>query len=162
MSDVGFILYRRGDERGALAQFERARAIREVLVRADPDDTRARLLLASAISRVGSTRWALGEREPALAAHREALSLFDMLAARMPADVSLQRTRAEELATMGTSYAQMDGGRREGSGCRRARSFLVRALDSYGGLAAKGPLPAEAAARVTDLQATLARCGGDR
>ena len=162
VSDVGFILYRRGDDRGALAQFERARAIRVGLVRADPNDTRARLLLASAIARVAGMQWALGEREPALATHREALLLFDRLAAAMPANVSVQRMRAEELAGLGTCYSQIGGGRRNGSGCRRARPFLAQALDSYRNLAAKGRLPAEDTARVPELQAMLTGCGGGR
>jgi hypothetical protein len=80
----------------------------------------------------------------------------------MPANVYVQQERAEELAALGLGYAQMDAGRPKGAGCRRARPFLVRALDAYHVLAAKGRLAVEGTGRVAEVQAADARCGSDR
>ena len=162
LSDIGLILLRLGDERAALAQFERVRAIREDVVHADPSDTRARRLLANAISQVALARWQLGEREPALAAHRAALVHLEALAAVMPADVYVQQDLADEMAALGLGYAQTDAGRPNAAGCRRARPVLVQALDAYRDLQARGRLSAEAANRVSELEAAAARCGSGR
>ena len=161
MSDIGFILWRSGDLRGALEQYDRVRTMRESLVRADPKDTRARLSLANTLSRLGAVLWSLGKREDALADQRSALALLDALAVAVPTDIGVQEALADVLARLGIGYARLDAGAPKATSCRRARPFLVRGLATYHGLAAKHPLPPESAATVADLETKLAACGSD-
>ena len=160
LSDIGYILSKLGDERSAFAHYDRVRAMREDLVRADPQDARARLALANTLVHMGEVRWALGEREQALAHQRAALSLLDALAIAMPADIEVRRALANSLSLLGAGYVELDAHAKAGA-CGRARPFLVRALAVYRASAGKGPLPAEAAASVATLEATLATCGPD-
>ena len=91
MSDLAFIHWKSGDRRAALEQYDRARAIREALVRADPNDTHARLALSNTLCRrLGAVLWSLGKREDALADQRSALALLDALAVAVPTDIGVQ------------------------------------------------------------------------
>ena len=159
ISEVALVLLHVGDESAALAEFERVRAMGEDLVRADPNDVRARRFLVSVISRIALIRWQRAERGPALAGHNAALEHLDRMAAVMPDDVSVQRMRAEELAALGLGYAQDDETRSSGARCRRARPFLARALEEYRALAANNPLTTEATEKVSELLAAAAKCG---
>jgi hypothetical protein len=163
--DVGEIakaLLTLGDPRGALAQAERARGIREDLASADPRHIHARLELVRAIRLVALTRWRLGAHARALAEHRSALLHLDALAALAPGDGNVEHLRAQELADLAVGYRQADAAHSSRDACRRARPFLVRALDAYRDLTAKDGLPGDMTPTLADLQRALQNCGPAR
>ena len=119
----GMILRDRGDQAGALNSFQEAHAIRERLVREDPQNADFQTDVATSLDWIGHTLRRQGNLPGASDAYRKSLDLRQKLAARFPAEARWQRDLATSWMNLGDAF--VSGGDLNGALDAYRRSLAI-------------------------------------
>jgi serine/threonine protein kinase/tetratricopeptide (TPR) repeat protein len=151
-----------GDTAGAIASYSKALALREEIVRREPENRSDRAALARVHGQMAHVYWVTGDTKPALEAYQKAISMTEELIAEGEAGTALKRNLWEYLRRY--AYAQAQAGNLQGAiaSANRGRE-VVEALaaenpgdpETPGNLSASYSLMAEALAETGDYPGSL-------
>jgi eukaryotic-like serine/threonine-protein kinase len=125
-------------------EHERARAIAESLVQAEPNDTQAQKSLATSLGRLGDVALRLGDAAAARRFHDLGLAIRRTLAQQDPNDLEAQRNIAEHLRKLGETA-------RKAKNSTETRSFLEQELEIRRKLAKTNPTDVRTQRDLSDL-----------
>ncbi|HTP36657.1 MAG TPA: tetratricopeptide repeat protein, partial [Candidatus Acidoferrales bacterium] len=141
-SDLAWVAGRLGNPSDALAAYRRVLALRTEVAEADPNDQRAADALASAVMRIGTTLYAMGDLAGSETELHRAVALYQKLAAREGAGWQVVRTLATAHDDLAVSIEKQCVKRKGGAAClARAASELTAERAVLEDLKQKGHLP---------------------
>ncbi|MCC6889060.1 MAG: tetratricopeptide repeat protein [Hyphomicrobiales bacterium] len=127
LDELAALYLDQGDLKSALEASERARAILQVMVEADPGNEALQRELAVALNKIGDARFALGESAVALKSFEAAFAIVSRLAAAEPGNANRQRDLSTSLNKVADALAVL-GRRAEALANYRRSLAIVEAL----------------------------------
>jgi non-specific serine/threonine protein kinase/serine/threonine-protein kinase len=129
LGDIGYIYLSQNDPPAALGYYSRVLAIREELMKADPNDARLQDRVAYALGQMGDTLMKLGRSAEAFSRYREMLRLREAVVLSDPDSKNKRDSLAQAYVVYG--YALTTRARNEGGNGPRADADFAEALRWY-------------------------------